>query len=77
MNKTLGSTGRQRYSVPIIATIIAVGLTGCASQSEQHIRFFKPSSPAQVEPRYLSMDIVTVSQPGETVRSARPAGGRP
>ena len=70
-------TGRRtiwrRYLSPMIVMIVAAGLAGCASQSEQHIQFFKAYGPGQVEARYLGMHILTVSQTDQMPPSPAPA----
>jgi hypothetical protein len=50
----------------MIVLTVAAGLAGCAGQSEQHVQFLKAYGPGQVEPRYLGMHIITVSQTDET-----------
>jgi len=51
-----------RYLPVMIALIAAAGLAGCAGQSEQHVQFFKAYGAGQVEPRYLGLNIIAVSQ---------------
>ena len=46
----------------MIVMVVAAALAGCAGQSEQHVQFFKAYGPGQVEPRYLGMNIIAVSQ---------------
>ena len=37
-----------RYLLAMIVVVAAVGLTGCASQSEWQIQFFKASGPGHI-----------------------------
>ena len=46
----------------MIVMVVPVGLAGCAGQSEQRVQFFKAYGAGQVEPRYLGMNIISVSQ---------------
>lgn len=46
----------------MIVMVVAAGLAGCAGQSEQHVQFFKAFGAEQVEPRYLGVNIIAVSQ---------------
>lgn len=63
----------RRYLSPMIVMIVAAGLAGCAGQSEPHIQFFKAYGTGQVEPRYLGMHVITVSQTDQTPPSSAPA----
>ena len=52
----------RRYLPLTIGIIASAWLAGCAGQSEQHVQFFKPYGPRQVEQGYPGVQIITVSQ---------------
>lgn len=59
----------KRYLLPMIVMVVAAGLAGCAGQSEQHVQFFKAYEAGQVEPRYLGVNIIAVSQTEQSAPS--------
>lgn len=63
----------RRLLLPMIVMIVAAGLAGCAGPSDRHVQFFKAYGAGQVEPRYLGVNIIEVSQTDQAPSSPGPS----